>query len=73
MKVSALNKDAHRRYKVPILTQNIVSLPVISYNGCTIILDGTSIKVTKSRNQVMEGYREQHTKLWILKLEDVPR
>ena len=57
MKLSTLNKEAHRGYKFPTLTQNLVSFTVLSDNGSTITLDRTSIKVTKIGKQLMKGYR----------------
>ena len=57
MKVSTLNKEARRGYTFPTLTQNLVSFTLLSDNGCTIILDRTSIKVNKGGKQVMEGCR----------------
>ena len=47
MKVSTLNNEARREYKFFTLTQNLVSLPVLAYNGCNITLDSASINVTK--------------------------
>ena len=73
MKVSTLNKEACRGYNFTTLTQNLISLPVIEDNGCTITLDRTRIKVTKSGKQVIGGYRKQKTRLWRLKLEDAPK
>ena len=60
-------------YKLPTLTQNLVSLPVLAYNGCTITLDRTIINVTKGGKHVMEGYMEQNTRLQRLKLEDAQK
>ena len=58
MKVSTINKEECMVYKLPTLTQNLVSLPVLAYNGCTITLDRTIINVTKGGKHVMEGYME---------------
>ena len=42
-KVSTLNKEDHRGYKFPYLTQNLVSLTVLEDIICTIILYKTRI------------------------------
>ena len=60
-------------YKIPNLTQNLLSLLVLADIGCTITLDRTSTNVTKGSNQVMEGYRGHNTILWRLKLEYTPK
>ena len=73
MKVSTLNKEAHRGYKFPTLTQKLVSLTVIVDKIYNITLDITIIKVMKGGKKVMGGHMEQHTRLWILKLEDTPK
>ena len=73
MKVSTLKEEARRVYKFPIITQNLGPLSVIKDNGCTIKLDRTSINVMKGGRQVMEGYTEQHTILWRMRLEDASK
>ena len=73
VKLFNLKKEARRGYKYPTLTQNLVSFPVLAENVCTITLYITSINITKVGNQVIEGYSEQHTRLWRLKLEDAPK
>ena len=71
LKLTNLPEAARKAHKFPQLAGNaLISIPVLCDNGCEVKLTREKITVSKDGQEIIEGKRDEETRLWRIRLEE---
>ena len=72
LNLPSLPEEAKTAHRLPGLTNNLISAPILCDAGCEIIFSKKKVSVKKDDKLIMEGWRDPLNRLWRVPLDTTP-